>query len=76
MCYLQPVGRDKERISAMIKLEVTVTGVDYEDLVLALDDILRRIDDGDVEGNDFNGAGDYAFTVTEIPYQSATRRLQ
>ena len=52
----------------MIKLEVTVTGVDHEDLVLALDDILRRIGDGDVEGSDFNDAGDYAFTVTEIPY--------
>jgi hypothetical protein len=60
----------------MLKLEVTVTGVDHEDLVLALDDILRRISDGDIEGRDCNVAGDYAFAVTEIPYRSATRRLQ
>jgi hypothetical protein len=35
---------------AMLQLDVTITGETCEDLELALDDILRRVGEGDVAG--------------------------
>jgi hypothetical protein len=49
----------------MLQLDVTLTGETREDMELALDEILRRVGEGDVAGRNSNGAGEYRFVVIE-----------
>ena len=57
----------------MLKLEAPITGETREDLELALDEILRRVGEGNDAGGNSNGAGEYRFEVAmaEIAGQGA-----
>lgn len=50
----------------MLQLEATVTGANREDLELALDEIMRRVAEGDAGGENSNGVGVYKFLMRDM----------
>lgn len=53
----------------MFKAVVTVTGTDVDDLVLALGEVIKQIEDGFVWGNGKNEYSGYKYKVKEVDKQ-------
>jgi methylase of polypeptide subunit release factors len=49
-------------------LRITITGETYDDLVEALKEVRRKVEEQYISGSDSNETGDYDFNVTEEVY--------
>lgn len=49
------------------KASITAEGDTREDVIIALREIIRMVDDGYLSGSDVCDTGEYEFTVAEMP---------